>query len=200
MDSAGRRRLLILRGASLVVVITAWLYVRFRRRSLCPAITYAPMLDRDIQRQTNLRFIYQSNDTHYVDQLRMKRAPFFQLCDLFRARCLLRDSIHCSIEEQVAMFLNIVSHNHRFRVIQPTFRGSFETIGRYFAEVLYAVGELRNEMIVPPCTAVPPKVQNSRRWNPYFKVCSTCCLYLNFVYCSSEYDRLNCDVFRYRTA
>ncbi|WVZ96981.1 hypothetical protein U9M48_042553 [Paspalum notatum var. saurae] len=123
------------------------------------------------QRIANLRFIYESDDTHCVNLLRMKRAPFFQLCDLFRTRTLLRDSIHSTIEEQVAMFLHIVGHNQRFRVINLSFRRSVETISRYFQEVLYAVGELRNEMIVPPATNVHPRILNSRRWYPYFKDC-----------------------------
>ncbi|KAL6607058.1 hypothetical protein ACP70R_042711 [Stipagrostis hirtigluma subsp. patula] len=101
----------------------------------------------------------------------MKRAPFFQLCDLFRSRGLLKDSIHTNIEEQVAMFLHVVGHNQRFRVIKMTFRRSIETISRYFQEVLFAVGELRDEMIQPPSTAVPPKILGSRRWYPFFKDC-----------------------------
>jgi hypothetical protein len=40
-----------------------------------------------------------------------------QLCDLFRTRQLLRDSIHSSVEEQVAMFLHVVGHNQRFSLI-----------------------------------------------------------------------------------
>jgi len=32
------------------------------------------------------------------------------------------------------------------------------------------VGELRNEMIVPPSSAVPSKIHNNQRWYPYFKV------------------------------
>jgi hypothetical protein len=93
-----------------------------------------------------------------------------QLCELFRTRQLLRDSIHSSVEEQVAVFLHVVGHNQRFRVIHMIFRRSIETISRYFREVLYAVGELRNEMILPPSTATPTKVRDSLRWYPYFKV------------------------------
>jgi hypothetical protein len=87
---------------------------------------------------------------------------------------LLRDSINNNIEEQVAMFLLVVGHNQRFRVIKPLFRRSLETINRYFHEVLYAVGELRNEIIVPPSTAVHPKIHNSRKWNSFFKVGVLC--------------------------
>ncbi|WVZ60460.1 hypothetical protein U9M48_010477 [Paspalum notatum var. saurae] len=84
---------------------------------------------------------------------------------------LLKDSIHSTIEEQVSMFLHLVGHNQRFRVISLTFRRSIETISRYFQEVLYAVGELRNETILPPATSVHPRILNRRRWYPYFKDC-----------------------------
>jgi hypothetical protein len=36
--------------------------------------------------------------------------------------------------------------------------------------VLYAVGDLRNEMIKPVRTNTHPKILGSHRWNPYFKV------------------------------
>jgi hypothetical protein len=113
-------------------------------------ITYDPMSARDQERANNLRFIYHSDDRRCVELLRMRRAPFFQLCDLFRNKGLLRDSINNNIEEQVAMFLLVVGHNQRFRVLKPVFRRSLETISRYFQEVLYAVEELRNEMMCHP--------------------------------------------------
>ena len=37
------------------------------------------------------------------------------------------------------MFLHVVGHNQRFRVIHQNFRRSIETVSRYFREVLYAV-------------------------------------------------------------
>jgi hypothetical protein len=72
---------------------------------------------RDEERNMNLRFIYHSDDRRCVELLRMRKAPFFQLCDLFRNRSLLRDNIHNTIEEQVTMFLLVVGHNQRFRVL-----------------------------------------------------------------------------------
>ena len=166
-----RRRQLIVRGAALVSVIYAWMMVRFRRLANFRAgITYGPLSARDEQRHNNLKILYHSDDVHSVYLLRMRRAPFFQLCDLFRNRSLLRDSIHYNTEEQVAMFLHVVSHNQRFRCIEFPFGRSIETISRYFQEVLSAVGELRAEMILPPSSNVPARIQNSRRWNPYFKI------------------------------
>jgi predicted chitinase len=100
----------------------------------------------------------------------MRRAPFFQLCNVLRARDLLSDSIHSSVEEQVAMFLHVVGHNQRFRVIHQSFVRSIETVSRYFREVLYAIGELRNDMIRPASNETTPKIMGSSRWYPYFKV------------------------------
>ena len=68
------------------------------------------------------------------------------------------------------MFLHVVGHNETFRCIKFSFRRSVETISMYFQEVLYVVGELGSEIILPPSTNVPTRIQNSRQWNPYFKV------------------------------
>ena len=47
-----------------------------------------------------------------------------------------------------------------------------ETVSRYFKEVLYAIGELRDDMIKAPTGETPLKIRNSPRWYPYFKVIS----------------------------
>ena len=170
-DLARKRRQLIVRGASLIAALCTYVMFMLRRaREQTPRITVGSRVDRDIARESNLRYIYHSSDINCSNQLRMRRAPFFRLCNLFRERELLKDSIHTSIEEQVAMFLLVVSHNQRFRARQPTFRRSIEVISRYFKAVLFAVGELRDEMIRPPSTQIHPKIQQSTRFNPYFKV------------------------------
>lgn len=178
------RRSLIAKAAGLVAVMNAYiLFITRRAMRRTPRISYGPLSERDIARQSNLSFIYHTDDTNYLNQLRMKRAPFFQLCNLLRERALLRDSIHSSVEEQVAMFLLVVGHNHRFRALQPTFRRSIETISRYFAEVLFSIGELRNEMIKPPSSEPHSKITSNRRFNPYFKV-KICLQHFDYKICS----------------
>ena len=80
------------------------------------------------------------------------------------------DSVNASVEEQVSMFLHVVGHNQRYRVVHQSFRRSIETMHRHFHQVLYAIGELRSEMIKPPGLEIHPKIFESQRWNPYFKV------------------------------
>jgi hypothetical protein len=164
---------LIHQAAALVAVIQAWiplLHKRAVKRAAYPDVSYGPMLHRDQERVANLNWIYNSNDVEDVQMLRMRRAPLYELVMSFRERGLLSDSIHTSVEEQVAMFLHVVGHNQRFKVMHNTFRRSIETISRYFNQVLYAIGELRQEMIKPPLGDIQSKIRYNKRWYPYFKV------------------------------
>jgi hypothetical protein len=103
-----------------------------------------------------------------------EKSSFFHLCNSLRARNLLRDNIHSTIEEQVAMFLHVVGHNQRFRVIHQNWRRYIEIVSRYFNEVLYAIGELRDDMIKPSSGETPLKIRNNHKWYPYFKVTEFC--------------------------
>ncbi|XP_051206926.1 protein ALP1-like [Lolium perenne] len=141
------------------------------RHAAYPCVTYGPMIHQDQERIANLNNIYNCNDVEAIQMLRMRRDPFYALVKTFRERGLLRDSIHTSVEEQVAMFFHVVGHNQRFRVIHNTFRRSTETISRYFQQVLYAIGELRGEMIKPASMNTPIKIKNNYRWFPYFRDC-----------------------------
>ena len=68
------------------------------------------MSERDSE-QANLNKIYNCDNVECVDMPRMRRAPFFDLCNLLREMNLLQDSIHSYVEEQVVMFLHMVGHN-----------------------------------------------------------------------------------------
>jgi len=71
------------------------------------------------------------------------------------------------------MFLHVVEHNQRFRLVDQAFRRSIETVYKYFHQVLYAVGELRSEIIKPPTPSIHPKILGSHRQNPYMQVTIT---------------------------
>ena len=63
-----------------VVAVAAWFFMWFRRRiEDSRSVTYGPMAERDKQRMNNLRYIYESDDVHCVNLLRIKRAPFSTL-------------------------------------------------------------------------------------------------------------------------
>ena len=156
--------MLIVHEATIVAAMYAFFFNRLRMaNNKRPRLTYTPMSQRDQERQIYLNKVY-SSDVECVNQLRMRRAPFFELCNLLRARHLLQDSIHSSVEEQVAMFLHVVGHNQRFRVIHQSFVRSVETVSRYFKEVLFAIDELRDDMIMMPSNETALKNSTSSRW------------------------------------
>lgn len=105
------------------------------------------------------------------EMLRMDRHVFHKLCDSLRKRAMLRDTPGVMIEEQLAIFLNIIGHNERNRVIQERFQHSGETISRHFNNVLKAVKSLSREFLVTPPLATPPEIISNNRFFPYFKDC-----------------------------
>jgi hypothetical protein len=76
------------------------------------------------------------------------------------------------IQEMVAMFLNMVGHGVGNRMIQERFQHSGETVSRHFHRVLVACLKLSFEYIKPQDRRfrdVNPKVQNDRRYWPFFE-------------------------------
>ena len=66
----------------------------------------------------------------------MKPIAFHQLCHILTEGEHVRPTIHMSVTEQVLIFLHIIGHNVRFRVIGSWFHRSTETVHRYFKVIL----------------------------------------------------------------
>lgn len=111
-----------------------------------------------------------AHDDFCREMLRMDKHVFHKLCGILRQRSMLRDTSGVMIEEQLAIFLNIIGHNERNRVIQERFQHSGETISRHFNNVLKAIKSLSREVLQPPHLTTPPEIFNSNRFYPYFKV------------------------------
>lgn len=171
MAPSEHRQLMVREASAMVVVMFTFVVSRLRRIRLhLEPSPYGPRSLSQQHRLSTLQMIFNSTDAECLAMLRMKRAPFFALCNLFRARGLVKETSGCSVEEQVAMFLHVVGHNQRFRVIHQSFRRSLETVSRVFHQVLYAVGELRSEMIRPPSPVTHSKIMDSPRWFPFLQV------------------------------
>jgi hypothetical protein len=151
MDPAQNRELMANQVVALVVVMVSYVVTRLRRSRPEPdPLLYHLRSDAEQHRKQTLQAIYNSADAECLSMLRMTRAPFYAFCNLFRNRGLVLEKAGCTVEEQVAMFLHVVGHNQRFRVVHQSFRRSIKTVHRHFHPVLYAIGELRSEMIKPP--------------------------------------------------
>ena len=110
--------------------------------------------------------------------IRMRPVAFYELCRILVERNLVCETIYMSVTEQVLMFLHIIGHNVRFRVVAARFHRSIETAYRYFKIVLKAVLQLYRHVVRLSDNSTPPEIRNSRRFYPYFKV-----NFSNFVCC-----------------
>ncbi|XP_042051472.1 uncharacterized protein LOC121796750 [Salvia splendens] len=62
----------------------------------------------------------------------------------------LKDGRFVTVEEQVAMFLAILSHHKKTRIVGFNFTLSSQTVGRYLHAVLYGVLNLHDRLLVKP--------------------------------------------------
>ena len=73
-------------------------------------------------RKQMLRNIYLGPNEYCYDTLRFTKRSFFDLCDILRQRAGLNDTFYMSVEEAVAIFLMVLSHSQKFRLIRRTYR------------------------------------------------------------------------------
>jgi hypothetical protein len=97
----------------------------------------------------------------------MDRNAFSNLCNILEARGRLKATKHMLVDEQVAMFLYILAHHVKNRIIKHQFRRSGETISRHFKNVLHAVIRLHAEFLKKPEPV--PENSTDERWK-WFKV------------------------------
>ena len=62
----------------------------------------------------------------------------------------LRGSLYVTLEEKVAIFLKILGHHTKQRVVETDFNRSGHTISKYFREVLQCVLSLHEILLAKP--------------------------------------------------
>ncbi|MFQ6666711.1 hypothetical protein Gotur_032967 [Gossypium turneri] len=134
--------------------------------------TYRPrirsyILDFYAKRDYVKRLVYASDET-CIEQIRMNRITFFKLCEMLQTLRGLKSSRNMLVDEQVAMFLHIISHHLKNQVIKHHFNSSGETISRSFHNVLNTVIRLQDVLFkkAKPITAN----STNPRWK-WFKNC-----------------------------
>ncbi|MFQ6652967.1 hypothetical protein Gotur_024600 [Gossypium turneri] len=134
--------------------------------------TYRPrirsyILDFYAKRDYVKRLINGSDET-CIEQVRMNRIAFFKLCEMLQTSEGLKSSRNMLVDEQVAMFLHIISYHLKNRVIKHHFNRSEETVSRSFHKDLNAVISLQDVLF----KKAEPITANSTdpRWK-WFKNC-----------------------------
>ncbi|KAJ8765440.1 hypothetical protein K2173_013198 [Erythroxylum novogranatense] len=98
----------------------------------------------------------------------MNRQAFFKLCEMLESIGGLKSTKNMLIDEQVGIFLHIIAHHVKNRVIGRNFRRSGETVSRCFHNVLNAVMHLQ-ELLFKKVEPIPTN-SSDHRWR-WFKNC-----------------------------
>jgi len=104
------------------------------------------------------------------DYLWMDRGPFFNLARTLHDGGSLRDTHHMSIRKQLTMFLHILGHNAKNKVVNLHFICLRETISKYFNVVLSAIFRLRLLLMKQAEDDMAEEILNRTTWSPYFQV------------------------------
>ncbi|KAL8530599.1 hypothetical protein ACS0TY_007578 [Phlomoides rotata] len=112
--------------------------------------------------------LVEMSDTDYFDNLRVNRSAFNRLCYLLRHIGGLVDGRYVTVGEQVALFLSVLSHHSKVRVVKFNFMRSSQTIHTHFHNVLRAVLKLHEVLLAKPTLVTDECTHPS--WK-YFKGC-----------------------------
>jgi hypothetical protein len=157
--------------ADLVLLLVFWWRNQTDKRTRAKRVKYAPLMQRDIWRSSELIRLVDTSDGICMHELRMSRPVFYKLGSRLRDRGLVLDTFHVSVEEQVAMFLKIVGQCHTHSSVAIALWRAGWTVSRYFNVVLRALVKLAPELIYVRSTSTHPKITNSpNRFYPYFEV------------------------------
>ena len=114
--------------------------------------------------------ILEGHEDYCKFEFHMDPFIFETLANILRQKNLLSNTRSVTSEEQLTIFVYILSKNISNRALQERFRHSGEMIHRHFQVVLNGITELIYDYITLPPTVTHPKINNNYRFWPYFKV------------------------------
>ncbi|XP_042009234.1 uncharacterized protein LOC121757827 [Salvia splendens] len=134
---------------------------RSRRRILDRARRYS-VIKKILEQVKYLDKLVHVTDADCVANLRMDRNTFAKLCRILHARGGLRIGKTLGVEEQVAMFLGVLAHHNKNRVVKFHFARSGATVSQCVHKVLAAVLSLHSVLLSKPTPA--PADCTDHRW------------------------------------
>ena len=106
-----------------------------------------PARNWELERCNFLNRLYRGTEKYCIEQLRVSKSAFLKLCKILQERGGLVRTKNILITEAVAMFLHILAHNLKYRVIQFSYYRSKETISRQFNNVLRAIMKVSKDYL-----------------------------------------------------
>ncbi|KAL4194568.1 hypothetical protein AMTRI_Chr05g59970 [Amborella trichopoda] len=114
--------------------------------------------------------IINSTEADCQNQIRMSKKAYFVLMNILLKRGNITDTLGVSFNEQLVMFMHILSHYLKNQKIGHEFGHSRKIVSRYFNQVLNAVIGLHVVFFKPPESNIPPEITHKNgTLFPYFK-------------------------------
>ncbi|XP_020242829.1 uncharacterized protein LOC109846257 [Asparagus officinalis] len=155
---------------AVVTLVTCILRMRAKRKRI-PKCSPQERVRKISCREAHFRRVLEGYQDSCQSYIRMRPRAFFKLVEVMKANGLLKDTRHVQVEEQLAMFLSIIGHKTKNRIIRTEFIRSGETVSRYFNKVLSAMNGLRDRYMKQAPKEVPEEIANNSNYFPYFKDC-----------------------------
>ncbi|KAL4189562.1 hypothetical protein AMTRI_Chr08g165970 [Amborella trichopoda] len=125
------------------------------------------------------KMIINSIEVDYRNHIRMSKRAYFIMRNILLERGNITDTMGVSFDEQLVMFMYILSYNLKNRKIGHEFGHFGEIVSRHFNRVLNAVIGLHREFFKPPESNIPLEIARKKgTLFPYFKV-----MHIGHTYC-----------------
>lgn len=138
-----------------------------------------PARNWELERRDFLNRLFRGKESDCIDQLRVSKRAFSKLCRILQDKGGLTRTKNVPTTEAVAMFLHILAHNLKYRVLEFSYCRSKETISRQFNNVLRAIMKVSKEYLKFHDYNLEESDAYKWRW---FEVS------LSFVICLSNYE------------
>lgn len=162
----------------LTVVVTVLINCQRTKRKRSFINNSYSMINKMPQQVRHLNRIVGVSDTDCIINLRMNRNAFGRLCNLMREVGSLCDGKYVTVEEQLAMFLSILAHHKKNRIMGFDFIRSGQTVSYYLHVVLKAILKLHTRLLVKPEPVNEDETDGRWKW---FKVYGITYFSLNFL-------------------
>ena len=111
-----------------------------------------------------IRELLKGHPTRCHNIMRMESHIFQELCNHLRSTNLLQNSRGVSIEEQLDIFMYMLSRNASFRTLTDRFQHNPETIHKYINSYFHAITSFTSFLVKPPSSGTHLAISS----NPQF--------------------------------
>ena len=118
--------------------------------------------------------LLEGHPTRCHNILRMESHIFQALYNHLRSTNLLQNSRGVSVEEQLGIFMYMLSRNASFRTLTDRFQHSPETIHRHISSCFHAITSLTSDLVKPPTSGTHWTISSNPLFWLYFEVHVIC--------------------------